>query len=137
MLFFKQSEHSYYAFWCIDLLTVTENQMILTAWCIGTCPHRKEKRSKRENLVHTEVLCLKESEQSYYAFRCIDLLTVTENQMILTPWCIGTCPHRKENKSKRKNLVYTWSVVFEEIGTKLLRISMQWLINRPWKSNDT
>ena len=29
------------------------------------------------------------------------------------------------------------SVVFEGIGTKLLCISTQWLINRHWKSNDT
>ena len=84
VLFLKQSEHSYYAFQCIDFLTVTENQMIiLTPWCIATCPHRKEKRSKRKNLVQSEVLCLKESEQSYYAFLCSDLLIVTGNQMIL------------------------------------------------------
>ena len=56
--------------------------MTLTPWCIGTCPHREEKRSKSKYLVHTEVLCLKESEQSYYAFLCSDLLTVTGNQMI-------------------------------------------------------
>ena len=36
-----------------------------------------------KNLVQSEVLCLKESEQSYYAFLCSDLLTVTGNQMIL------------------------------------------------------
>ena len=31
----------------------------------------------------SELLCLKESEQSYYAFLCSELLTVTGNQMIL------------------------------------------------------
>ena len=36
------------------------------------------------NLVHPEVLYLKQSGHSYYAFRCIDLLAVTQNQMILT-----------------------------------------------------
>ena len=43
----KHSEHSYYAFACTDLLTVTENQMILTNWCIGRNPYRKQKRSKK------------------------------------------------------------------------------------------
>ena len=33
--------------------------------------------------VQSEVLCLKESEQSYYSFLCSDLLTVTGNQIIL------------------------------------------------------
>ena len=36
-----------------------------------------------KNLVQSEVLRLKKSEQSYYAFLCSDLLTVTGNQMIL------------------------------------------------------
>ena len=50
------------------------------------------------NLVQSEVLCLKKSEHSYYAFQCIDLLAVTENQMILTTWCIGKSPYRKQQK---------------------------------------
>ena len=29
------------------------------------------------------MLCLKQSEHTYYAFRCIDVLTVTENQWYL------------------------------------------------------
>ena len=37
-----------------------------------------------KNLVLSEVLCLKQSKHSYFAFQSIDLLTVTENQMILT-----------------------------------------------------
>ena len=37
-----------------------------------------------KNLVQSEVLRLKQSEHSYFAFRCIDLLPVTENQMTLT-----------------------------------------------------
>ena len=36
-----------------------------------------------KNLLSSEVLCLKESEQTYYAFLCSDLLSVTRNQMIL------------------------------------------------------
>ena len=42
----RMTKHSHYAFECIDL-TVTENQVILTLWCIGACPQRKEKISKR------------------------------------------------------------------------------------------
>ena len=47
MLRLKQSEHSYFAFGCIDLLAVTENQMTLTTWCIGKIPYRKQNRSSK------------------------------------------------------------------------------------------
>ena len=41
------------------------------------------KKFSFKNLVQSEVLCLKESEQSYYAFLRSDSLTVTGNQIIL------------------------------------------------------
>ena len=52
-------------------------------------------------LVQLEVLCLKQSEPSYFAFSCIDLLTVTENQMILTIRCIGKSACRMQKRSKK------------------------------------
>ena len=62
------------------------------------------KKLRFKNLVQSEVLSLKQSEHSYFAFRCIDLLPVTENQMTLTTWCIGKIPYRKQKKVRNYDL---------------------------------
>ena len=61
-----------------------------------------------KNLVQSEVLCLKESEQRYYAFLRSDLLTVPGNQMILN----YDLMYRQESiwKTKKTTSMKLWRV---------------------------
>ena len=63
--------------------------------------YHNDKKLCFTNLGQPEVLRLEQSEHSYYTFRCIDLLSVTENRMILTSWCIGKSPYRKQKRGKK------------------------------------
>ena len=53
------------------------------------------------NVVQSEVLCLKQSEHSYYAFRCIDLSTVTENQWYLQSDVSASVHIENQKRSKK------------------------------------
>ena len=64
------------------------------------------------NLVQPELLCLKQLEHIYYAFRCIDWLAVTQNLMILTIWGIGKSPYGKQKRSKNYDVDHQNSLLY-------------------------